>query len=238
MARHRAIARRFIWTATIFLAFLGIAVAARRAIVLFLPAHASNPRNPAAALDAHFADHRALTLAHILPAVLFMLLGPLQFLKSLRAKHPAFHRWSGRIFLASAAIIGVTGLTLALRPTIGGLDEKSAILIFGSFFLFALAKALWHALHRQFAQHREWMIRGFGVGLAIAGIRPIMGAFFAAAVIQHHTPQPQNFFGAAFWIGFLLEAIAAEFWIRYTRPSAAGQFSASNSSAMSAASPP
>jgi len=234
----RRVIIRFIWTATLFLAFLGIVVIARRTVVLFLPAHASNPHNPAAALDAHFLDHRALTLTHILPGLLFMFLGPLQFLPSLRAKHPTFHRWSGRIFLASAAVIGVTGLTLALRPTIGGLDEKSAILLFGSFFLFALAKALWRAMHRQFAQHREWMIRGFGVGLAIAAIRPIMGAFFAAAVIQHHTPQPQHFFGTAFWIGFLLEAIAAELWIRYTRPSAAAQFSAPRSSALSAASPP
>lgn len=219
MARQRAIIVRVIWTAAIFLAFIGIAVALRRAIVLFHPATSATP-NPAAALDAHFADHRALTLAHILPAMLFMLLGPLQFIKGLRAKHPALHRWSGRIFLISAAVIGVTGLTMAVRPTIGGLDEKSAIILFGSFFLIALAKALWHAMRREFAQHREWMIRGFGVGLAIAAIRPIMGAFFAAAVIQRHTPQPQHFFGTAFWIGFVLEALAAELWIRYTRPSA------------------
>jgi hypothetical protein len=131
VARQRAMVR-FIWTAAIFLAFIGIAVAARRAAVMFIPAHASNPHNPAAALDAHFTDHRALTLAHVLPAMLFMLLGPLQFIKSLRAKHPAFHRWSGRVFLTSAAVIGVTGLTMAVRPTIGGLDEKSAILLFGS----------------------------------------------------------------------------------------------------------
>lgn len=218
MARRRTLVR-FIWAAAIFLAFIGIAVALRRAIVLFYPTTSTTP-NPATALDAHFADHRALTLAHVLPAMLFMLLGPVQFIGNLRAKHPLFHRWSGRVFLVSAAIIGLTGLTMALRPTIGGWDEKSAILLFGSFFLFAFAKALWHAMHREFAPHREWMIRGFGVGLAIAGIRPIMGAFFAAAVIQHHVPQPQQFFGTAFWIGFIIEAIAAELWIHYTRPSA------------------
>jgi uncharacterized membrane protein len=216
---------RVVWTVAIFLAFLGIAVALRRSVVLLHPA-APSTANPAAALDAHFADHRALTLVHVLPAMLFMILGPLQFIKKLRAKHPLFHRWSGRIFLVSAAVIGVTGLTMASRPTIGGLDEKAAIFIFGTFFLVAFAKALWHAMHREFAQHREWMIRGFGVGLAIAGIRPIMGAFFAAAVIQHHTPQPQHFFGMAFWIGFLLETIVAEWWIRYTRPSASAQLAA------------
>jgi hypothetical protein len=50
-----------------------------------------------------------------------------------------------------------------------------------------------------------------------------MGAFFAAAVLRGRTPEPSQFFGAAFWIGFTLELIAAELWINYTRPSAAAQ---------------
>ncbi|HKW61739.1 MAG TPA: DUF2306 domain-containing protein [Candidatus Acidoferrum sp.] len=77
--------------------------------------------------------------------------------------------------------------------------------------------ALWHALHREFAQHREWMIRGYAIGLAVATIRPIMGTFFAAALMSGHKPQPAEFFGTAFWIGFTLQTIAAEIWINYTR---------------------
>jgi uncharacterized membrane protein len=219
---------RFVWVAVIFLALIGVGVAMRRAVVLVHPgvpgANARN--NPAAELDTHFATQRALTLAHVIPAMLFMILGPLQFVRGLRAKHPSFHRWSGRIFLLSSAVVGITGLRMAFGKTIGGIDEKAAITLFGSFFLISLAKALWHAMHRQFAQHREWMIRGFGVGLAIAGIRPIMGAFFAAAVIQRHAPQPQQFFGTAFWIGFLLEAIVAELWISHTRSAPRAEFTA------------
>jgi uncharacterized membrane protein len=220
MLRDRMVIR-FLWAAVLFLAFIGLAVATRRAVVLFHPA-LPNTNNPAAALDAHFSDHRGLTLTHILPAMLFMILGPLQFVKGIRARHPAVHRWSGRIFLLASAIIGVTGLVMSFGKTIGGMDEKAATILFGTFFLVALAKALWHALHRQFAQHREWMIRGYAVGLAVAAIRPIMGTFFAAAVIRGLTPHPSQFFGTAFWIGFVAQTIAAEFWIHYTRPSATG----------------
>jgi H+/Cl- antiporter ClcA len=117
----------------------------------------------------------------------------------------------------------VTGLTLAFGKTIGGVDEKAAIVLFGSFFLIALGKALWHALRREFAQHREWMIRGYAIGLAVATIRPIMGTFFAAAVLRGHRPEPKEFFGTAFWIGFTLQMIAAEIWINYTRPRATSQ---------------
>ena len=212
---------RFLWIAVIFLAFIGVAVGARRAIVLVKPGAMSANKNPAAGLDEHFAREKALTLLHVIPGILFMVLGPLQFVRSLREKHPALHRWNGRIFLTASAVIGVTGLTMALRGTIGGWDEKSAILIFGSFFLFALGKALWHVLHREFAKHREWMIRGYAVGLAVATIRPIMASFFAIAVMHGQTPEPSKFFGTAFWIGFTAQAMAAEIWVRNTRSTTA-----------------
>src|SRR5438128_12621439 len=109
---------------------------------------------------------------------------------------------------------------MAFGKTIGGIDEKAAITLFGTFFLIALAKALWHALRREFAQHREWMIRGYAVGLAVATIRPIMGSFFAFALIHGQTPEPSKFFGTAFWIGFIAQATVAEIWVRRTRPAA------------------
>src|SRR6266446_1093896 len=200
MNPNRALVR-FLWTAVIFLAFIGLAVATRRTIVLLKPGTMSSAKNPAVQLDAHFANHATLTLAHILPAMLFMVLGPLQFVRRLRSKYPWIHRWSGRIFLAASAVVGVTGLTMAFGKTIGGVD----------------AKALWHALRREFAQHREWMIRGYAIGLAVATIRPIMGTFFATALLRGHAPEPKEFFGTAFWVGFTLQMIAAEIWINYTR---------------------
>jgi uncharacterized membrane protein len=210
---------RLLWGAVIFLVLVGIAAVTRRTVVLVSPPPA-NPGGAAAALDAHFAGHALLTLAHILPAALFLVLGPLQFVVSIRQKHPQFHRWSGRVFLLASAVVGVTGLALSLGKTIGGLDEKSATVLFGAFFLVALGRALWHARHREFAQHREWMIRGYAVGLAVATIRPIMGAFFAAAVLRGRVPQPSQFFGTAFWIGFSVQTIVAELWIRSTRTAA------------------
>jgi uncharacterized membrane protein len=216
MTPNRTLAK-VLWIAVIFLAFLGVTVAVRRAVALIKPGAFSASRNPAAQLDAHFAKRRAITLVHILPGILFMVLGPLQFIGSLRSRYPRFHRWSGRIFLSASAVIGITGLSMAAGETIGGVDEKSAIFLFGSFFLFALGKALWHAMRREFAAHREWMLRGFAVGLAVATIRPIMGVFFAAAILRGHAPQPGQFFGTAFWIGFTLQTIAAEMWIRYAR---------------------
>src|SRR5258706_2596117 len=179
---------RVLWVAVILLALIGVAVATRRATVLVKPGAMSARKNPAAGLDEHFAREKTLTLLHVLPGMIFMILGPLQFVKGLRAKHPEVHRWSGRIFLTASAVIGVTGLTMAARGTIGGADERAAIFIFGSFFLVALCKALWHAMKKDFVRHREWMIPWYAVGLAVATIRPIMAGFLSVSGI--HRPAP------------------------------------------------
>jgi hypothetical protein len=81
--------------------------------------------------------------------------------------------------------------------------------------LLALSRAFWLIRRREVALHREWMIRTFSIGLAVATIRPIMGIFFATSGFSGLTPH--EFFGIAFWIGFVLHLIAAEAWIHQTQ---------------------
>ena len=218
--------RRALWIAVIFLAFIGVAVAARRIAVLvpvaLLGYHpAAEPRSARAAqfgnLDGLFARYPFLTLVHIIPGVLFMILGPLQFSATIRARHLRWHRWSGRVFVVSAMIIGISALVMSFAmPAIGGVNQAAATTLFSILFLIALCKAFWHIRRREIALHREWMIRAFAIGLAVATIRPIVGIFFATSPLTHLSPH--EFFGIAFWIGFTLHLIAAEAWIRMTAP--------------------
>lgn len=219
--------RRVLWTGIIFLAAIGVAVAVRRTVVL-LPVILHGYRPPAppnrvaaqfAPLDDLFAHYRILTLIHIVPGLLFMILGPFQLSAALRAGYPKFHRVNGRIFLACAAIVGISALVMSLgMPAIGGVNQASATTLFATFFLFALGKAFWHIRRREIALHRQWMIRAFATGLAVATIRPIIGFFFATSRVTGLTPH--EFFGTAFWLGFTLQLIAAEAWIHYTQPPA------------------
>ena len=217
--------RRTLWSAVIVLALIGIAVVVRRTTNLMPilingyapPATASNPTAAQlAALDDVFARYPVLTLIHILPGLLFMVLGPLQFSTTIRARHLQWHRWSGRVYLLCSLIIGVSALVMSVgMPAIGGLTQAVATTLFALLFLFALGKAYWHVRHREIAQHREWMIRAFAIGLAVATIRPIIGLFFATSRLSGLTPD--MFFGIAFWIGFVLHVLVAEAWIRWTR---------------------
>jgi uncharacterized membrane protein len=218
--------QRALWSAVISLALIGVAIGVRRTLHLVPivahgyrpPAVSSNPRlAQLAALDDLFARHAILTLVHIVPGMLFMILGPLQFSSRIRARHLRWHRLSGRVFVVCGLVIGISALVMSFgMPAIGGVNQAAATTLFGTFFLFALCKAFWHIRRLEVALHREWMIRAFSIGLAVAAIRPIMGVFFATSPLTGLTPQ--EFFGIAFWIGFVLHLIAAEAWIHTTMP--------------------
>jgi uncharacterized membrane protein len=216
--------QRALWSAVTFLAFIGVAVAVRRMVHLVPivvhgyhpPAVNANPRLAQfAALDDLFAHYPILTLVHIVPGLLFMILGPLQFSSTIRARHLRWHRFSGRVFVICGLVIGISALVMSFgMPAIGGVNQAAATTLFGTFFLFSLCKAFWHIRQHEVALHREWMIRAFAVGLAVATIRPIIGLFFATSPLTGLTPR--EFFGVAFWIGFVLHLIAAEAWIQTT----------------------
>src|SRR5438128_1451538 len=170
-----------------------------------------------AALDDVFARYPILTLIHILPGALFLMLGPLQFMQTFRTRHLEWHRRTGRVLLVCGMVIGVSALVMSFgMPAIGGVNQAASTILFSLIFLFELGKAFNHILHREIALHREWMIRGYSIGLAVATIRPIIAIFFATSPLSGLTPH--EFFGTAFWIGFVIHFIAAEVWIYWTRP--------------------
>jgi hypothetical protein len=198
-----------VWAAFLLLCLIAAAAAVRRILVLVLPPVVQRVPQMAA-LNAAFAAHKVLTLWHIVPALLFVVLLPFWFLRVVR-KHPDVHRRVMYALLILGAITGVTALLLSLHP-IGGVNEAAASILYDGLFLFSLGRA-WVLFRRgQFALHRTWMIRAIAVLLGIATTRPVMGVFFATERLTHM--QPQQFFGTAFWIGFTATYIAGEAYLR------------------------
>ena len=57
-----------------------------------------------------FEVHRVAILTHIFCSVVAMASGPWQFVPGLRARRPALHRWSGRLYLVAGVLPGgITG---------------------------------------------------------------------------------------------------------------------------------
>ena len=198
---------RLIWTLTLILVAIGLLAAARRTYVLSDP-----PKTPrfaaAAAMDAGFAHHKALTLAHIVPASLFLALMPFQFVRRIRERWLWWHRWLGRMLVILGFMVGVSALAMSYTASIGGANETAATTLFALLFLLFLILGYWNVRRHRISTHREWMIRAFGVALGIATTRPIVAIFFAANRLS-----PHEFFGTAFWLGFTLTLLSAETWI-------------------------
>jgi uncharacterized membrane protein len=206
---------RCIWLLTLVLVLIAVAVVTRRTLSLFGLISTPSARSGSAALDATFIRYVPLTMVHISAGLLFLVLGPFQFIKTLRTRRPRLHRRIGYVVLTSGLVTGVTALAMTTRMAIGGATERAATTLFGLLFLVALVRAFACIRRRRVALHREWMIRAFSLGLAIATIRPIVGAFFATQRFTGLTPP--EFFGIAFWLGFTMHLIAAEAWINHTR---------------------
>jgi uncharacterized membrane protein SirB2 len=206
------VAGGLIWSLTLLLVMIGLLAAARRVYVLLDPPKGAPRFAAAAAMDVRFAQHQSLTLAHIVPASLFMVLMPLQFARRIRDRHIRWHRWSGRLLILLGTFVGVSALVLSYTTAIGGANETAATTLFALLFLIFLGRGFWNIRHHRIEQHREWMIRAFGVALGIATTRPIVGAFFAVRRFS-----PHEFFGIAFWLGFSLTLLGAEAWVQHSR---------------------
>jgi hypothetical protein len=182
---------------------ISIAVVLRRVAALAFPRPSAAPQLEK--LDASFASHAALTLAHIIPALAFVLLVPIILLRP-----PGKSSWAECILFPLGVVVGLTAYAMS-SFAVGGWIERSAVLFFNTWFLFSLARAFVYRLRAELALERRWLLRAIVVLLGIATTRPVMGVFFATSPLTHLAPS--QFFGIAFWIGFSINAVIVEIWL-------------------------
>lgn len=187
---------------------IAVAVVIRRVLALAYPPRSAPPQ--LAGLDTIFASHAGLTLAHILPALAFVVIAPIAIFRA-----SADVLWAERLLFALGGIVGLTAYAMSAY-SIGGWLERSAVLFFNNLFLFSLFRAYWHGLRGELSQKRRWLLRAVAILLGIATTRPVMAIFFATSALTHL--RPSQFFGIAFWIGFSVNTLLFEFWLRSKRP--------------------
>jgi hypothetical protein len=182
-----------------------------------------SPRGPFAALF----DYPLWSLSHFVPGVLFMALAPVQLWASFRNRHRTWHRWSGRIVVASALFLGFSGVAFVFLMPERPLTERVFMLTFFVAFLFFLLKGFLAAWRRDFVHHRAWMIRMFSTGLTITTQRLLLVVFLSFGGVGGVEEFWDQFVTAA-WLAWIIQLAVAEWWVARAaaRPAAARQAAA------------
>lgn len=196
------------WMKIGFWVCIVIAVAAvlRRAVTLVAPLSSSSAPPQLVNMDRYFAAHAGLTWTHILCAGALVLLLPFLFWS--RTRGSALFE---QMFFVLGFVVGATAYGMSVYA-VGGWLERSAVLVFNTLYLASLARAFVYSRRRENALKEKWLIRAVAILLGIATTRPVMGVFFATARLTHLTPH--QFFGIAFWVGFSINTIVIELWLR------------------------
>ena len=150
---------------------------------------------------------------HVVAGVAALLAGPVQFVRGLRARWPAFHRIMGRTYVAACAIAAPAGLVLALGTTAGPVAGSG----------FAIQALLWPvftwlgwraAVERRLDDHRDWMLRSYALAAAAITLRLML----PASMLLGYEFQPA--YQVIAWLAWTTNLALVEYHIRRRRASA------------------
>lgn len=167
--------------------------------------------------DGRYVQFSLSSWAHLITGVIIFILGPVQFMPSMRKKSISLHRWSGRIWLSAGGLAALSGGFIGVfQPFMGidgqGFNESMATAFFAFYTLFCMGKAYKTIRARNIRAHREWMIRSWALMLAIATERIMLGVLISTTDIGIPV-----LFGTTFWMAGVVNVAASEIWINLTR---------------------
>lgn len=108
-------------------------------------------------------------IAHLFFVVVIIVGGSLQLLPPVRRAMPAFHRWTGRLYLLAASVLSLGGLALSWLggQVVGDLPQHLGVSFNALAILCCAAMAGLHARARRIEAHRRWALRLF---LMVGGV--------------------------------------------------------------------
>ena len=144
----RSVLKRIAWAAFGFLAL---------AALLFTSLPVLEPTNP---MHDLLYSQRWLLLPHIAGGLTVLIIGPLQFSRTLRERNPARHRLLGKCYIAGVLVAAIPAVLMARHyPAF----LPYSVTINAILWLTSTAAAFLAARHRRFEQHRRWMARSYAM---------------------------------------------------------------------------
>lgn len=118
--------------------------------------------------NARFVAAPLPVVAHVVGAAVFIVLGAVQFVPTMRRGKPSWHRRAGRLLVPTGLVTALSALWMTQfyqLPAHDGLLLYGFRMFFGSLMAVSLVLGFIAIRRRQFARHRAWMVRGYALGL-------------------------------------------------------------------------
>jgi hypothetical protein len=206
---------------------IALAVVTIGFLALELPPYLTlDPSQSRIAPRPDYALHYPLLWAHIMFGSIALLTACLQIWPWLRRRHPAVHRWSGRIYLFGGVIPG--GIVVLGVAPVSSTGPVSAVGNTALALLWlATSVAGWRAARqRRYADHRAWMLRSVALTFSIIVNRAWIVVYLAMFVaLGSSLDDPTTITaaaGASVWTSWVVNLLVVEWFLiapRQRRPS-------------------
>jgi len=109
----------------------------------------------------------APVVVHVVAAIVYALLGALQFSRRLRRSRPGWHRRAGRVLVGAGLAVAASGLWMTLFYTgaPGGALLWAVRLVVASSMGASIVLGFTAIRGRDIAAHRAWMVRAYALGV-------------------------------------------------------------------------
>jgi uncharacterized membrane protein len=200
------------WLVVLYLAYVVGNDSWRRTVLVLIEVTKGLPElDP---FNQRYVDHPWLTMMHTIPGVLFVILGPMQFMSPIRKHAPRMHRIFGRVYLTIAMFSAIIAIAITFVFPIWGMTINQLLtLSLGIWMIFSLSKAFTYIRARKIPLHREWMIRGFTAGISVGWFRVILND----ALLRNGVEFTEAW-NIALVVSLPTALMVSEFWIWATKP--------------------
>lgn len=153
----------------------------------------------------------AAGVSHVIGGGTAMLLGPFQFLASIRQHAPKIHRWIGRVYAGGILIGGVNAFYVSFTSLCRPLGQY-AFAFLGFIWLVTAMLGMLAIWKGKVSQHQDWMTRNFALTYAAVMLRWQLPLLIGLGM---GTEPSLTLTGFTCWIPNL---VFAEWWINRHKP--------------------
>jgi uncharacterized membrane protein len=168
------------------------------------------------------ASYYPLLVSHIFLGSVALLAGCLQVWPWLRRTRPPIHRWSGRIYVATALTASVCVMIISPMGLHGANQRVPNTML--ALLWFGTTLAGYRAIRqRRVVDHRQWMLRSIALAFSIVAFRIWMFIAFAVFVPEIYTGAEvdsatlDQAIGATSWFSWVVNLLIVEWWL-HRRP--------------------